>query len=113
MQCNFSPQPVWDFTEIVSNPPPPSFGAGMFRINRPTVLPDGAIIAQHVLRSDPAPVALSANGLQVVQIVEQFPVALVRLDVMDHRRPRRSPSVGQHDLASLALVTVTGQRLTP
>jgi len=29
--------------------------------------------------------ALPANGLQIIQIVEQFPVALVRLDVMDHR----------------------------
>ena len=57
----------------------------MLWINRPTVLPDGAIIAQHLLRLDCARVALPANGLQVVQIVEQLHVALVRLDVMDHR----------------------------
>ena len=57
----------------------------MPRINRPTVKPDGLIIAQHLLRLDRARMALPANGLQIIQIVEQFPVALVRLDVMDHR----------------------------
>ena len=57
----------------------------MPRINRPTVMPDGAVIAQHLLRLDRARMALPANGLQIIQIVEQLRGALVRLDVMDHR----------------------------
>ena len=87
----------------------------MLWINRPTIATNCAVVAQCLSRLDVAAVTSPADGLQSVQIKEQFEVTFMRFKVVYDRAAWVIPTRSQMHTttAVLASVFVPRECLTP